>query len=110
MRKHITWALAVGLLLTASVAAAQTPQPPRQAGPRQLSQIGPRIRDGVRSGQLTRPELARLRERLTALRQRAKAMRGDGGTLAPEQRKQLRREWRQTSRMLFVMRHNRIKR
>ncbi len=63
------------------------------------------MREGIRTGQLTRPEAQQLRKRFGELRQRARDMRADG-TLSPEERKTLRNEWRQTSRALFRMRHN----
>ena len=111
MRKHITWALALGVMLMAPVAAAQTAQQPTpQAGPGQRLHIGPRIRDGVRSGQLVRPELQRLRQRLNQIRAHARTMRGSGGQLEPGERRELRREWRQASRALFLMKHNRFRR
>jgi hypothetical protein len=106
MRKHITCAIAIGLMLMGSMAYAQTPQQgTRKAGPPQRLHLPQRMRDGIRTGQLTRPEAQQLRQRFVELRQHAKAMRADG-TLSPEERKTLRNEWRQTSRALFRMRHN----
>jgi hypothetical protein len=111
MRKHITYALAIGLIAiglmsTGSMAYAQTPQQGgRRAGPAQRLHLPQRMRDGIRTGQLTRPEVQQLRQRFGELRQRARDMRADG-TLSPEERKTLRNEWRQTNRALFRMRHN----
>ena len=110
MRKHITWVAAVGLMLMAPAAAAQTAQPEQKARPGQHLRLGPRIRDGVRSGQLTKPELQRLRQRLTEIRARAKSVRGGARQLDPAERRQLLREWRKASRLLFLMKHNRIRR
>jgi hypothetical protein len=106
MRKHITYAFAIGLMLTGTMAYAQTPpQGAPGSGPAQRLHIPQRMRDGIRTGQLTRPEVRQLRQRFGELRQRARDMRADG-TLSPEERKTLRNEWRQTSRALFRMRHN----
>jgi hypothetical protein len=110
MRKHITYALAFGVMLMSSIAAAQTPPAgTARRGPAERLHIGQRIREGVRAGQLTKPEVQRLRHRLTELRKEGQAMRGDG-TLSPGERKQLRGEWRRTGRALFRMRHNEIRR
>ena len=108
MRKHITCALAIGLMLMGSMAYAQTPrQGAPRTGPAQRLRIPQRMREGVRAGQLSRPEAQRLRQRLGELHQRAKDMRSDGA-LSREERQTLRKEWRQTSRAVFRMRHNKI--
>jgi hypothetical protein len=111
MRKHITWVLALGVMLTSTAAFAQaTPAPAQtapQAGPAQRLHIPQRIRQGVRAGQLTRPEVQRLRQRLAEIRKLSQAMRGDGAFSAAE-RQTLRRGWRRTSRALFLMRHNKL--
>jgi hypothetical protein len=109
MRKHITWALALGLMLTGATAFAQTPQATQKPNPAQRLHIAKRMRDGVRSGQLTRQEVMRLRQRFDQIRQHAKQMRASGA-LAPKDRLQLRQEWRRAGRALFLMKHNRIKR
>ena len=109
MRKHITWALALGLMLTSATAFAQTPQATPKSNHEQRRHIGQRVREGVRSGQLTRHEVKRLRHRFGQIRQHARKMRTDGA-LAPKDRMQLRQEWRKAGRALFLMKHNRIKR
>src|SRR5689334_8090084 len=105
MKKHITCAVALGLMLIGSAAYAQTPQKPQRPGPAQRLNIGPRIRDGVKSGTLTKPELQQLRQRLAQIRKDAKAMRADGN-LGPGERRKLRGEWRMVSRALFRLKHN----
>jgi len=97
--------MALGFVFVATTAYAQTPVKPN-AGPGPRQQIGPRIRAGVKSGQLTRPELKQLRERLGKLRLEARMMRKDGKQLTPEQRAKIRKELRGTGRMLFRLKHN----
>jgi hypothetical protein len=110
MRKHITWAMALGLMLAATAASAQTRQTPPQPSPAEKLHIGPRVREGIRSGQLTRPEVQRLRQRFGRIRDHARELRGQASRLTPENRAKVLREWRQASRALYMLRHNKIRR
>ena len=103
MLKHITAAIVIGLTLAGPV-AAQTRQEPRARATGQKSLMGMRIRQGIRSGQLTRDELAMIRQRLQAFRAEVRQRRADG-TLTMEDRQELRRQWRQISRLVFVKKH-----
>jgi hypothetical protein len=102
--------VALGLMLTATTASAQPPTASQTQRSRQHQPLGQRLREGARSGQLTRGELKRLHERLSTFRQHARTLGGDKGTRTAEQRSALRREWRQVNQMLFRMRHNRVHR
>ena len=98
--------MALGFVLAASAAYAQTPARPNPS-PGVRMQIGQRIRSGLKSGQLTRPELQQLRDRLGKIHKEARSMRQDGRQLTPDERAKLKRELRGASRMLFRMKHNR---
>jgi len=111
MVKHMTRALLLGLALAvpagAFAAQAQAGQPP--AAGRQVTPLGQRVREGVRTGQLTRGELRRVRARIAGVRRQAQQLRGDGAFSAAE-RREIRRAWRGVSRHLFQLRHNAIRR
>jgi len=109
MMKHITCATAAALLLSAPAAFAQAPVTPQPNSDRPKAAMGQRLRDGARTGQLTRGELAQIRSRLTAFRAHAKAQRATG-QLSREARASLRQEWRRVSRLVFTLRHNRVHR
>jgi len=96
------------LMLGAGPAMAQTSSTPQSPG-RPGATIGRRIQDGVRQGQITRGELRRVRARIAAVRARVRDLRADGA-LSPQDRAAVRRAWRQASRLVFQVRHNRIRR
>lgn len=64
-----------------------------------------RIRQGVRSGQLTRDEAQELRARKHALHTERRAYRSDG-VVTQDERRQLRRDQRAQSRTIYNYRHN----
>jgi hypothetical protein len=103
MRRHIAWIAAISFALAAAPAFAQTSS--TRQSPAERQQIGPRVREGVRLGQITRLEAQRLRQRVGAIRQHGLAMRQDG-QLTRTERQQLLREWRGASRLVFQLRHN----
>ena len=114
MSKHLTWLIAAGLMLTGSVAYAQatSPQKPARAARAEAAKrlhIQQRMRQGIRTHQLTKPEVQQLRQRFAEIRKQGKAMRADG-TLSRQERLKMHREWRKASRALFAKKHNRIKR
>jgi len=99
-------ALAVPVTTFAAQAQAAQPQPP--AGTK-VQAIGQRVREGVRTGQLTRGEVRRLRARMAGVRRHAQELRR-AGTLSPVERREVRRAWRGVNRQLFLLRHNQIRR
>ncbi len=103
MLKHITAALVIGVTLAGPVAAQTKPRPEVRVNA-QKTLMAKRIRQGVKSGQITPDERAEIRQRLEAFRAEAKQLRADG-TLSKEDRQTLRREWRQISRLVFVKKH-----
>jgi hypothetical protein len=111
MVKHITCAAALAALLAVPAAAAGSQA--RQAGghrPGVAAQlIKARVTTGLRSGQLTRGEAARIRVALAEFRAQAQAMRADG-KLSPDDRQTLKRRWRSISRRVFQLKHNSVRR
>ena len=88
-------------LATARPATAQTTAPGTTA--RQAHERG-RIRQGVASDQLTRPEAARLRAR-TDIHQDKAAARADG-VVTNDERRDIRQDTRQTSRAIYRQKHD----
>jgi len=103
MMKHITAAMVIGLTLAGPV-AAQTATTPGTGADRPRTLMAQRIRQGIRSGQLTRDEVAEIRQRLQAFRADVRQRRIDG-SLDKADRQALRQEWRRISRLVFVMKH-----
>lgn len=92
----------LGLLLAAGLPAAQaqvlrpaTSQPAERA----------RIRQGVRSGELTGPEAARLRAREANITATKQAVRADG-VVTPAERHVVQSEKRRTSRAIYRQKHD----
>jgi hypothetical protein len=65
-----------------------------------------RIREGVRSGELTGREAARLRAEQTALRAEERSYRSTGGGLSPWERRDLRRDLNRGSRHIHRQNHD----
>src|SRR4029453_17696520 len=103
MLKHITAAALLGLIVAAPVAAQTTRHPEQPIKPKLMQK---RIRDGVRAGQISREELAGIRQHLQAFRAQLRSMRANG-SLTREQRRTLMQEWKGISRQVFKARHNR---
>ncbi len=61
-----------------------------------------RIKEGVRSGELTRTEAVNLRTDQKEIRQEARA----DGVVTPAERKEVRQDQRQESRKIFRKKHN----
>lgn len=64
-----------------------------------------RIRQGVRSGELTRAEAVNLRTDQKEIRQDVKEAKADG-VVTPEERREVRQDQRQASRKIFRKKHN----
>jgi methylthioribose-1-phosphate isomerase len=64
-----------------------------------------RIREGVKSGELTRPEAKNLREDHKDLHQDIKEARSDG-KITREERKDIRKEENKDSRKIYRKKHN----
>jgi len=103
MKKSLFSALAAFALLTAAYSAsAQTATPGITA--RQRNEQA-RIRQGVRSGELTRPEAARLKGREAEIRQDKRAAKSDG-VVTRDERQDLRKDERQASRAIYRQKHD----
>ncbi|RSK35413.1 hypothetical protein [Hymenobacter metallilatus] len=88
-------AFALSVLTSVSAAAQVAPRRPDQA----------RIRQGVRSGQLTPAEAARAQKQQADARQARQAARADG-VVTPTERKVVRHEERQADRVLYRQKHD----
>jgi hypothetical protein len=64
-----------------------------------------RIRQGVRSGEITRGEAARLREGQRDIREEKREARADG-VVTPGERREVRQEVRQQNRRIYRVKHN----
>ena len=104
MKKTLFSALAALCLLGVSYSAsAQTATPGITA--RQRNEQS-RIRQGVRSGELTRAEAARLKGREAEIRQDKRAAKADG-VVTRDERQDIRQDERQTSRAIYRQKHDR---
>lgn len=76
-----------------------------QVGPRAQAVERARIRQGTRSGELTRPEVARLRAREANITADKRAARADG-VVTPGERRGIRGDERRTSRAIYRQKHD----
>src|SRR5947209_4296894 len=107
--KRILWQMLVPALLVGALLApvsAQTNQPGTIDQRERRQQR--RIRQGVRSGQLTRHEARRLERRERRIRRTtARERRANGGQLTWRERRRLNRRLNRTSRGIYRQRHDR---
>jgi hypothetical protein len=68
-----------------------------------------RIRQGVRSGELTPAELAQIRGDLVKFREEALLMRQAGTPLTAAQHVQLRQDWKHISAEIYQLKHNDVR-
>ncbi|MCI1186596.1 hypothetical protein MON38_04140 [Hymenobacter sp. DH14] len=103
MKKSLFSSLAAfALLVAASSASAQTATPGVTVRQRHEQA---RIRQGVRSGELTRTEAARLKGREIEIRQDKRAAKADG-VVTRDERQDLRKDERQASRAIYRQKHD----
>src|SRR5690349_5551956 len=103
MKKNLISAgfvLAFVTLASAGFAQARTPR----ATKRQVNQQA-RIDQGVKSGELTKPEAARLEAREAKIQQDKKEAKADG-VVTPAERAKLNREENRTSRAIRRQKHD----
>ena len=100
MKKTLFSALC--LFVISYSAAAQTATPGITA--RQRNEQA-RIRQGVRSGELNRAEAARLKGREADIRQDKRAAKADG-VVTRDERQDIRKDERQTSRAIYRQKHD----
>lgn len=107
MNKFATLTLiAAGILATASASYADAPRGTRdpRINARQHHQHD-RIRQGVRSGELTRRETAKLASEQRDIRQLERAYKSDG-KLTRNERRDLQHELNQESRKIYRQKHD----
>jgi hypothetical protein len=88
---------AIILALAVSHAEAQTGKQVRQHK---------RIKQGVKSGEITKAEAINLRKGQQEIRQEKREARADG-VVTPAEKKEIRQDQRQESRKIFRKKHNR---
>ncbi len=107
MKTKILMALAV--FATTLTAAAQTTETSATTvAPAKISSLGhdkTRIRQGVKSGELTRRETAALATQRSRVAMERKDYKQDG-TISPLERKDLRKDKRQLSRNIYRQKHD----
>jgi hypothetical protein len=89
----------IGLMATALLTFGQSPI--KQRANNQHN----RIKQGVQSGSLTKPEAARLRHQQHEIRQDVRQDRRDGGCLTTREKAQITREQNQASRRIARQKH-----
>ena len=98
MKSKILSALAIVLVLSATSAEAQIKQ--------RAKNQHHRIKQGVRSGEITKAEAVNLRKDQKEIRQDVKEAKLDDGKITKDERKEIKQEQRQTSRKIFRKKHN----
>jgi methylthioribose-1-phosphate isomerase len=66
-----------------------------------------RIKQGVRSGELTRPEAVNLARDQREIRQDIREAKTNDGVITPGERQEIRQDQRQASREIYRKKHNR---
>jgi hypothetical protein len=100
------------LLQVAAVSAVFAAMPmAASAGPwesinQREANLDRRIDQGVRSGELTRPEAHRLRSELNSLERLEADYRRSGGGLSPDERRDLDRRFDQLSAQVYAQKHD----
>jgi hypothetical protein len=103
--KKLMVAGAMFALLAPAAVAMHAPTRARGINHRQRYQAR-RIRQGVRSGQLTRPEAARLWRRQAGIRAREARMRASGGQFTRGERRAIQRQLNRNSRWIARQKHD----
>jgi peptidoglycan hydrolase CwlO-like protein len=96
--------LAIAIFSTASyTSAAQTTTTAKPVST--IKNDRQRIRDGVKSGELTKAEAARLKAQTIKLNQERKDYKADG-VITTEERKDLRQDKKKLSRRIYKQKHD----
>lgn len=93
--------LLTAFILFSLIAAGANAQTIRQKGKNQRA----RIKEGVKSGELTKAEAVNLAKDQKEIRQDVKEARADG-VVTKEERKDIKQEQRQASRKIYRKKHN----
>jgi hypothetical protein len=96
---------ALGLPLAPEAQAARPSCKPKPVNARQARQTT-RIRQGVRSGELTRRETQRLAAEQASIRTREAFYRRSGGEFTARERARVQRELQQSSRHIYRQKHD----
>ncbi|WP_447978954.1 hypothetical protein [Candidatus Nitrospira bockiana] len=96
-------AVAAVLIMTIAAPVFADPQTPRVD--RREHRQKQRIREGVKSGALTRDEAKQLRQEQREIRAKEREMKADG-MVTREERKELHRDLNESSRQIFQEKHD----
>jgi len=108
--RMLVTALVLGLFCGTIIAQEQpTPPPPRtpktpRITKRQINQQA-RIRQGVKSGEITKGETRRLEKEQAKIQHDKKIAKADG-KVTPQERQKIRREQNKASRDIYRLKHN----
>ncbi len=108
LKKLLAPALFVAALAFPLASGAQANHPncrPKSVNTRQVRQTT-RIRQGVRSGELTRRETQRLAAEQASIRTREAFYRRSGGEFTARERARVQRELQQSSRHIYRQKHD----
>ncbi len=100
MTKAVLVALLIAIAAGSVISQTQTPVISKREHRQQA-----RIRQGVKSGELTRGEARRLEARERKIRADKKAAKADG-KVTPAERRKLNREQNRASRKIYRLKHN----
>jgi len=112
--KNILNTVILSAILTTGIVSAQTAKPASGAKHPTVAQRKEnqqdRIAQGVKSGQLTAGETAKLETKEAAInRETAVERKANGGTLTPAERKQVRHQQNRVSKQIYKDKHNTTK-
>jgi hypothetical protein len=94
----------IAILFTLSIQSSMA------QGSRTLRDECVRIRQGINSGQLTRPEALQLSRQTNQMRKQAIRYKRNDGVISPLERADLRRDNRRLNRQIFIQKHDRQRR
>jgi hypothetical protein len=97
--------IVLAALLTVAVATPIFANPKSPGADRREHHQKQRIKEGVRSGQLTREEAKGLRNQQREIRTKEREMKSDG-VLTPQERKDLHQDLNESSKHIFEEKHD----
>src|SRR5262245_5714527 len=105
MKRFMKWFVMAALVAFIIPAAGLAQEQQNGINERQRNQRE-RIRQGVRSGELTRAEAARLRRQEAQIRRNEARARQSGGEFTPRERARIQRQLNRESRRIYRQKHD----
>ncbi len=97
--------IVLGLFCGIVLAQEQTPPPKTPRITKKQIHQQTRIKQGVKSGELTKGEIKRLEKEQAKIQHDKRAAKADG-KVTPQEREKIRREQRKSSRDIYRLKHN----